>query len=56
MMGELDMRWDREGIKNIVVTVTTEPDPTQDPGVDQLTQRVDQEVSENPSSPSSGTI
>ena len=56
MMGELDMRWDREGSKNIVVTVTTEPDPTQDPGVDQLTQRVDQEVSENPSSPSSETI
>lgn len=50
MMGEQDVRWDREGSKNIVVTVITEPDPTQDPGVDQLTQRVDQEVSENPSS------
>ena len=50
MMGEQDVRWDREGSKNIVVTVITEPDPTQDPGVDQMTQRVDQEVSENPSS------
>lgn len=47
------MKWDKEGSKNIVVTMIAEPDPTQDPGVDQLTQRVDQEVSENPSS---GTI
>lgn len=44
------MKWDKEGNKNIIVTVIAEPDPTQDPGVDQLSKDLTKEVSENPSS------